>query len=77
MKARVQAALAHTTYPYRDVIALNDADARARLNLGFLLVESGKREEGETELSRAVELDPSLASRILDGEPVEGQATGP
>lgn len=62
---------------YRDVIALDDADARAHLNLGFLLVESGEREEGERELSRAVELDPSLASRIPGGEPVEGQATGP
>jgi hypothetical protein len=47
------------------------------LNLGSLLVESGEREEGEKELSRAVELDPSLASRIPGGEPVEGQATGP
>lgn len=62
---------------YRDVIAVDEADARAHLNLGFLLLESGEREEGETELSRAVELDPSLASRIPDGEPVEGQTTGP
>ena len=62
---------------YRHVIAVNDADARAHLNLGFLHVESGDREDGEREISRAVELDPSLASRILDGEPVEGQATGP
>ena len=59
------------------MIAVNDADARAHLNLGFLLVESGKREEGETELSRAVELDPSLASRMPGGEPVEGQTIGP
>ena len=62
---------------YRDVIAIDDTDARAHLNLGFLLIASGERKEGQRELDRAVELDPSLASRIPGGEPVAGEATGP
>ena len=62
---------------YRDVIAIDDTDARAHLNLGFLLIASGERKEGQRELDRAVELDPSLASRIPGGEPVSGEPTGP
>ena len=62
---------------YRDVIAMDDTDARAHLNLGFLLIDAGERQEGRQELDRAVELDPSLASRITGGEPVEGGTTGP
>ena len=62
---------------YRDVIAIDGTDARAHLNLGFLLIASGERKEGQRELDRAVELDPSLASRIPGGEPVAGEATGP
>ena len=62
---------------YGDVIAVDDTDARAHLNLGFLLIASGERKEGRRELDRAVELDPSLASRIPGGEPVAGEATGP
>jgi tetratricopeptide (TPR) repeat protein len=62
---------------YRSVIAINEADANAHLNLGFLLVDSGDHKEGQLELDRAVELDPSLASRIPSGEPVEGGTTGP
>ena len=62
---------------YRDVIAVDDTDARAHLNLGFLLVDAGEREEGERELARAVELDPTLAPRVPDGQPVAGETTGP
>jgi len=62
---------------YRDVIAIDDTDARPHLDLGFLLVDAGHRKEGERELARAVELDPSLASRIPGGEPVAGETTGP
>ena len=62
---------------YRDVIAIDDTDAGTHLNLGFLLIASGERKEGQRELDRAVEFDPSLASRIPGGEPVEGEATGP
>lgn len=62
---------------YRDVIEVNAEDARAHLNLGFLLIETGERNEGEDELALAVELDPSLASRIPDGELLQGETTGP
>jgi Flp pilus assembly protein TadD len=61
---------------HRDVISIDDTDARAHLNLGFLLIASGERKEGQRELDRAVELDPSLASQIPGGEPVAGEATG-
>jgi tetratricopeptide (TPR) repeat protein len=59
---------------YRDVIAVDETDARAHLNLGFLLIDAGERKEGQRELDRAVELDPSLESRITGGEPVEGES---
>jgi tetratricopeptide (TPR) repeat protein len=62
---------------YRDVIAADETDANAHLNLGFLLIDTGEQREGEQELERAVELDPSLESRIPTGEPVEGGTTGP
>lgn len=61
---------------YRDVIAVHADDARAHLNLGFLLFGSGERQEGQDELALAVELDPSLAARIPDGEVVQGGTTG-
>jgi tetratricopeptide (TPR) repeat protein len=62
---------------YREVIEINADDARAHLNLGFLLIQSGERTQGEDELAVAVELDPSLASRIPEGELVQGDTTGP
>jgi tetratricopeptide (TPR) repeat protein len=62
---------------YRTVIAADETDANAHLNLGFLLIDTGEQREGEQELARAVELDPSLESRIPTGEPVEGGTTGP
>jgi len=51
------------------VIAVDDTDARAHLNLGFLLLDAEEREEGERELAKAVELDPSLESRIPVANP--------
>ncbi len=62
---------------YRSVIEANPADANAHLNLGFLLIDSGERKEGKQELATAVQLDPSLESRIPDGELVTGGTTGP
>jgi tetratricopeptide (TPR) repeat protein len=52
---------------YRDVISLQPNDAAAHLNLGFLLRSEGKITEGVMELNTAVQLDPSLASRIPPG----------
>jgi Flp pilus assembly protein TadD len=52
---------------YRHVISLQPNDAGAHLNLGFLLRSMHRLTEGNTELSTAVQLDPSLASRIPPG----------
>jgi len=62
---------------YRQVLKINPDNAAAHLNLGFLLVDSGKRKEGKAELATAVQLDPTLESRIPDKLLVVGDATGP
>ena len=49
---------------YRQAITVDPNDARAHLNLGFLLLQSGRRVPGGHEFTVAVDLDPSLASRI-------------
>ncbi len=49
---------------YRRVITIDPKNGAAHLNLGFLLEETGREAEGEAQLQRAVELDPSFASRI-------------
>jgi len=59
---------------YRSVLTLQPDNASAHLNLGFLLIEQGDDEEGQQELEEAVELDPSLASRIPEEEPEEPEA---
>lgn len=62
---------------YQQVIAVNPEHAGAHLNLGFLLIDAGKREKGQAELELAVQLDPSLESRIPDRLLVVGDTTGP
>ena len=42
----------------RVALALDSTFARARLHLGNLLVDTGRLEEGRTELQRALDLDP-------------------
>jgi tetratricopeptide (TPR) repeat protein len=49
---------------YRHVIDIDPNSAAAHLNLGFLLVDTGQSEKGKAKLAIAVELDPTLASRI-------------
>lgn len=49
---------------YRAVIDVDRKYAAAHLNLGFALIENGDEKEGNAHLTRAVTLDPSLASRI-------------
>ncbi len=56
---------------YRSVLTLQPDNASAHLNLGFLLIEHGEEEDGQAELDEAVQLDPSLASRIPEEEPEE------
>lgn len=52
---------------YRHVISLQPNDAPAHLNLGFLLRSENRIAEGNAELTTAVTLDPSIASRIPPG----------
>jgi tetratricopeptide (TPR) repeat protein len=52
---------------YRHVISLQPNDAAAHLNLGFLLRSEKRIAEGNAELTTAVTLDPSIASRIPPG----------
>jgi len=58
---------------YRAIISLQPSYAAAHLNLGFLLKEGGKEAEGQKELDKAVELDPSLSGRI----PASPRPAGP
>lgn len=53
------------------------ADAAAHLILGFLLIQTGRKHEGQEELHVAVRLDPSLASRIPDRRLVVAETAGP
>jgi tetratricopeptide (TPR) repeat protein len=52
-----------------------DPNANAHLNLGFLLREMGRQAEGDAELIQAIQLDPSLASRIPADQPVSVATT--
>jgi tetratricopeptide (TPR) repeat protein len=54
---------------YRHVIEVDAKAATAYLNLGFLLKMEGKTMEGDAALARAIQLDPTLASRIPTGTP--------
>jgi tetratricopeptide (TPR) repeat protein len=49
---------------YRQAITVQPDYADAHLNLGFALIDAGQRKEGKGELDAAVQLDPSLESRI-------------
>jgi tetratricopeptide (TPR) repeat protein len=49
---------------YRQVIKIQPDYASAHLNLGFALIEAHQDVEGNAELKIAVQLDPSLASRV-------------
>lgn len=41
--------------------------SHTHLNLGFLLLDHGAPDEGKAELKTAIELDPTLASRVGPG----------
>ena len=49
---------------YRQAIKAQPDYANAHLNLGFALIEAHQDVEGNAELKIAVQLDPSLASRV-------------
>jgi tetratricopeptide (TPR) repeat protein len=56
---------------YRRVLEVQPQYAPAHLNLGFALIDAGERREGKDELALAVQIDPSLASRIPEGLAVD------
>ena len=49
---------------YRKVIALEPRNAGAHLNLGLILRKTGDHVQGDAEVAKALELDPSLAKRL-------------
>ncbi|HEY6567112.1 MAG TPA: tetratricopeptide repeat protein [Actinomycetota bacterium] len=54
---------------YLRVIALDPQNASAHFNVGILLREAGQAKDATTHLNEALELEPSLAGRLLT-EPV-------
>jgi tetratricopeptide (TPR) repeat protein len=48
---------------YQQILDINPNDANVHLNLGLLLRDMGRQADSDTHLKRAVELDPTLASR--------------
>jgi tetratricopeptide (TPR) repeat protein len=59
---------------YEHIIDVDNTYAPAFLNLGFLLVGQGRENQGQRQLDKAVELDPSLSSRIAPGGSEIGSA---
>ena len=49
---------------YEQIIGTNPAQAAAHLNLGYALRADGRLNAGNDAIQRAVELDPSLASKV-------------
>jgi len=49
---------------YRQVLTLSPSNPGANLNLGLLLLQTGQTAEGNQLVATAVQLDPTLASRI-------------
>jgi tetratricopeptide (TPR) repeat protein len=52
---------------YRKVIGTDPSDVNAIYNLGLLLYETGQKTEGESYLSQAIQLAPSLAKKVPSG----------
>jgi Tfp pilus assembly protein PilF len=49
---------------YRQLLTINQKDANVHFNLGLLLKQVGRQQEGDAEIQTAVSIDPSLSSRI-------------
>jgi tetratricopeptide (TPR) repeat protein len=60
---------------YRHVIELDQKNAGAHLNLGLLLRQLGQTKEAARELEIAVQLDPTLASRIPSPQATESPSS--
>jgi tetratricopeptide (TPR) repeat protein len=63
---------------YRQVLTLTPQNAGANLNLGLLLLQTGLTDEGGRFVATAIQLDPSLASRIpTTAQPSSSATTTP
>ena len=49
---------------YHQLLALNTSDPNVLFNLGLLLRQTGQSVQGNSDLSKAIKLDPSLAARV-------------
>jgi Tfp pilus assembly protein PilF len=52
---------------YQQLLQLNPNDANVNFNLGLLLIAQGQPAQGHADLSKAVQIDPSLTSRLPAG----------
>lgn len=62
---------------YRQVLAINFTDASAHLNLGFALESLGEKREAQKEFATAIQLNPSLRSRIPSKDLAPSPAASP
>ena len=52
---------------YQQLLQLNPNDANVNFNLGLLLIAQGQPAQGHADLSKAIQIDPSLSSRLPAG----------
>jgi Tfp pilus assembly protein PilF len=52
---------------YQQLLQLNPNDANVNFNLGLLLIAQGQSTQGHADLSKALQVDPSLSSRLPAG----------
>jgi tetratricopeptide (TPR) repeat protein len=52
---------------YERVLAVSPDEARAELNLGFVLRTLGQKAKGNADIAKAVKLDPALGRRAANG----------
>jgi Tfp pilus assembly protein PilF len=52
---------------YQQLLQLNPNDANVNFNLGLLLIAQGQPAQGHADLTKAVQIDPTLTSRLPAG----------
>lgn len=52
---------------YNDILAIKPKDADTLFNLGLLLIAQNQSTQGHADLSEAIQINPSLASRVPKG----------
>jgi Tfp pilus assembly protein PilF len=59
---------------YRSLLEADPNNAAAHLNLGFVLKTLGEEQAGERELQRAIDIDPSLESRVNAAQSTDAES---